>query len=164
MLCYIGIQPINNIMIVSSAQQRDPAIHTHVCNLPQIPLPSRLPHDIEPSSLCYTVGPCWLSILNVVVHIGRSQTPTLSLPLTFPAVTINSFLKSVSLFLFQSLRYLNFALPSYFVLSVYPAFCMVLPLPLLSTVFPTANRKVSFFLFFQRLPSTFNMPVALNLK
>ena len=129
-------------MIVSSAQQRDPAIHTDVSNLPQIPLPSRLPHDIEPSSLCYTVGPCWLSILNVVVHTGRSQTPSLSLPLTLHPVTINSFLKSVSLFLFQLLRYLNPALPSYFVLSVDPAFCMVLPLPLLPTIFPTANRKV----------------------
>ena len=32
--------------------------------LPQTPLPSRLLHNIEQSSLCYTVGPCWLSILN----------------------------------------------------------------------------------------------------
>ena len=31
---------------------------THI--LPQTPLPSRLPRNIEQSSLCYTVGPCWL--------------------------------------------------------------------------------------------------------
>ena len=31
---------------------------------PQSLLPSRLPYDIEQSSMCYTVGPCWLSILN----------------------------------------------------------------------------------------------------
>ena len=29
----------------------------HVSMLPQTPLPSRLPHDIEQSSLCYRVGP-----------------------------------------------------------------------------------------------------------
>ena len=39
----IGVQPVNNIMIVSGGQQRDSAIHTHVSVLPQNPLPSRLP-------------------------------------------------------------------------------------------------------------------------
>ena len=33
--------------------------------LPQTPLPSRLPYHIEQNCLCYTVGPCWLSILNI---------------------------------------------------------------------------------------------------
>ena len=47
-------------MIVSGEQQRDSAIHIHVPILPQTPLPSRLPHNIEQSSLCCTVGPCWL--------------------------------------------------------------------------------------------------------
>ena len=31
--------------------------------LPQKPFPSRLPHNSEQSSLWYTVGPCWLSLL-----------------------------------------------------------------------------------------------------
>ena len=39
----------------------------HVSILPQTPLTSRLPHNIEQSSLCYRVGPCWLSILNIAV-------------------------------------------------------------------------------------------------
>ena len=52
-------------MIGSGGQQRDSAMHTHVSILPQTPLPSRLPHNIEQSSLCYTVGPSWLSILNI---------------------------------------------------------------------------------------------------
>ena len=34
-------------MIVSGAQQNDTAIHIHVSILPQTPLPSRLPHNIE---------------------------------------------------------------------------------------------------------------------
>ena len=39
----------------------------HVPTLPQNPLTSRLPHNIEQSSLCYRVGSCWLSILNIAV-------------------------------------------------------------------------------------------------
>ena len=42
--------------------QRDSAIHIHVSILPQTPLPSRLPHNIEQNSLGSIVGPCWLSI------------------------------------------------------------------------------------------------------
>ena len=42
----------------------------------------------EFSSLCYTVGPCWLFILYIVVCICSSQTPNLPLPSIF------SFLKN----------------------------------------------------------------------
>ena len=63
-LFYIGIQLINNVT-ASDGQQRDSAIHIQVSILPQTPLPSRLPPNIEQSSLCYTVGACWLSILNI---------------------------------------------------------------------------------------------------
>ena len=45
-------------------------IHTHVSILLQTPLSSRLQHNIEQSSLCYTVGPCCLSILYIVVCIS----------------------------------------------------------------------------------------------
>ena len=58
--------PINNIVIASGRQQRDSAMYTHISILPQIPsnfLPFRFPHNIEQSSLCYTVGPSWLCIL-----------------------------------------------------------------------------------------------------
>ena len=61
----------------------------------------RLLQSIEYSSLHYTVGLCWLSILYTVVCICYSQTPNLSLPpRLFPFVTIRSFSMSVSLFLF----------------------------------------------------------------
>lgn len=40
--------------------------------------------DIGHSSLCYTMGPCCLSVLYVVVCISSSQTPGLSLPHYFP--------------------------------------------------------------------------------
>ena len=54
-------------MIVSGAQQSNSAIVILVPILPQTPLPSRLPHNILQNSLCYTtLGPCWLSILDIV--------------------------------------------------------------------------------------------------
>ena len=53
--------------MVSGARQRGSAIHTHVSILLQTPVPSRLPHNSEQSSLCYTVGPCWLSIYSIAV-------------------------------------------------------------------------------------------------
>ena len=96
-----GVQLINNVVLVSGVQQSDLVIHIHVSILLQILFPFRLLHNMEQSSLCYTVGPCWLSILNIIACIYQSQTPNLSLPPTFPPlVTINLFSKSVSLFLF----------------------------------------------------------------
>ena len=58
---------------VSGVQQSDLAtyIHIYICiyTLFQILFHYRLLEDIEHSSLCYTVGPCWLSILYIVVCI-----------------------------------------------------------------------------------------------
>ena len=51
---------------------------------PELPFPSRLQHNVKQSFLCYTVGPCWFSILNIAVYTCRSQTPKLSLPLILP--------------------------------------------------------------------------------
>ena len=50
-------------MIVSGVQQSDSVIHVHISILFQILFPFSLLHNIEQSSLCYTAGPCWLSIL-----------------------------------------------------------------------------------------------------
>ena len=58
---------INNVVLVSGVQQSDSVIHIHVSILFQILFPFRLSDNIEQSSLCYTVGPCWLSILNIAV-------------------------------------------------------------------------------------------------
>ena len=68
-------QLINNVVIVSGEQRRDSAIHIHVSILSSTPLPSRLPHNTEQSSLSYTVGPCYLFILNMTVCTSPSQTP-----------------------------------------------------------------------------------------
>ena len=54
-------------MIVLGEQQRDSAIQIRVSILPQPPFLSRLPHNIEQSSICYTGAPCWLSFLNIAM-------------------------------------------------------------------------------------------------
>ena len=64
------------------------ATHAHVSILPQSPLPSNLPHDMEQSSLCCPAGPCWFSMLNTAVCPCPSQTPWLSLPHPSPLGTI----------------------------------------------------------------------------
>ena len=74
----VVVKPINNGVIVAGEQWRDSAIHVHVSILFQTPLPSRLPHNIEQSSMCCTVGPCWLSILNIAVCTCPVQTLTIS--------------------------------------------------------------------------------------
>ena len=63
----IWVQLINNVVVVSDEQQRDSDIHVPVSILPPNPLPSRLAHNVERSFTCYTICPCWLSILNIAV-------------------------------------------------------------------------------------------------
>ena len=71
---------INNVVLVSGVQQSDSVMQMQVSILFQILFPFRLLQNVEQSSLCYTVGPCWLSMLNITVCTCQSQTPSLSLP------------------------------------------------------------------------------------
>ena len=64
----------------SGRQQRDSVIYKHVYILRHIPLSSRQLHSNRQSSLCYTVGLCWLSILNIAIFIYQYQTSKLSFP------------------------------------------------------------------------------------
>ena len=43
----IGVELVNNAVTVSGEQPRGSAIHIDVSVLPQTPLPSKLPHNIE---------------------------------------------------------------------------------------------------------------------
>ena len=64
-------------MLASGVQQSDSV--THVSILFQILFPFNLLQSIQQSSLSYTVGPRWLSILNVAVCTCQSQTFNISL-------------------------------------------------------------------------------------
>ena len=65
-LC-IEVYPINNVLVVLGEKQRGSAIHIHISILPQTPLPSRLAYNTEYSSMCNTIGLCWLSILSITM-------------------------------------------------------------------------------------------------
>ena len=74
-------------MLISAVQKSDLVIHIYTFFFP-ILFHCGLFHEIRYSSLCYTVGPCCLSILNVLVCIYQPQTrsPSLSLPPWQPQV------------------------------------------------------------------------------
>ena len=50
---------INNVVLVSGIQPGDAVIHMRVSVLFQVLFPLKLLQNMELSSLCYTVGPCW---------------------------------------------------------------------------------------------------------
>ena len=83
---------IYKVVLVSGVQQSNLVTHTHVSIRFQILFPSRSLQSIEDSSLYYTIGPCWLSILYIVVCVCvcSSQALDLCLPIyLFPLVILN---------------------------------------------------------------------------
>ena len=72
----IGAQPINNVVIVSNGQQRESGYIYVYPFSPQTPLPFRLPHNVEQSSWCCTVGP-----FDTVMCTCPSQLPKNPFPL-----------------------------------------------------------------------------------
>jgi len=88
-------------MLVSDVQHRDSVyIYIYIYIHFQILFLYKLLQNIEYSSLCYTIDPCWLSTLYILVCIYESQPPSLSLSPLSPLVTISLFSMSVGLFLF----------------------------------------------------------------
>ena len=72
------VTPKECCVIVSGIQQSDSGIHIHVFILFQILFSFGLLQNIEQHFLCYTIGSCWLIILNIAVCTCQSQTPKLS--------------------------------------------------------------------------------------
>ena len=56
----------------------DSVICIHVFTLSRILFPCRLIQNIEYRFLCYTFSPRWLSVLCIIVCVGKSQNPHLS--------------------------------------------------------------------------------------
>ena len=73
---------LTSVVIVSGIQKSGSVIHIHVSILSQILFPFRLLHNVAQSSLGYTGGLCWLSILSIAVYVCQSQILSLSLPPT----------------------------------------------------------------------------------
>ena len=66
---------MNKVVLVSGVQPSDSVTRIHLSILLHILFLFRLLHNIEPSSMCYTVGPWGLPILNITVCTCPSQTP-----------------------------------------------------------------------------------------
>ena len=128
-------------MIVSSGQQRDSAIPIHVSILPKTPLPSRLQCNIEQSSLCYTVGPCWLSILNIAVFTCLSQT----LYLSFPPVNVRSPSPWVCFLFFRNHFFLDSAIKGCCMTFLF-VWLTSLSMTISRSIHVAANAIISFFL------------------
>ena len=75
-LFYTGVEFMNEVVLVSGVQLSDSVTRIHLSILLHILFLFRLLHNIEPSPLCYTVGTCWLSMLNTAVCECPSQTPS----------------------------------------------------------------------------------------
>ena len=89
---------VNNVL-VSGVQQSDSVMPV----LFLILFPFRLLQNIEPSSLCYIVDTCWLSIYLFKIQWYVPVNPRLpiySRSHLFPWVTVSLLSKSMSLFLF----------------------------------------------------------------
>ena len=86
LLMFIGVQLLYNVVLVSTAQQNESAIHIHRSSPFWVSLPFRTPQCIKYSSLCYTVCSHQLSILYIVsiVCMCQSQYPNSSHPTPFP--------------------------------------------------------------------------------
>ena len=89
---------MNNGVLISGVQQSDLVTHIHESILCQVLFPFRLLQSIEQSSLCYTVGPCWLFILYIVVCVNPNLPIYPSPP--FPLGNRSLFSTSVTLSLF----------------------------------------------------------------
>ena len=70
-LISIGVQLIYSVVFISAVQQNDSVIHIYIYIyfFFYIFFHYRLFQDIEYSSMCYTIGPCWLSVLYIIVCI-----------------------------------------------------------------------------------------------
>ena len=92
---------MNNVVLISGVQQSDSVIHMDVYIPSQILSQWGWLENIVLSSLCYTVDPCWFSILNIS-SVYMFIENSLIIPSLYPYVlaTTSSFSKSVGLPLF----------------------------------------------------------------
>ena len=75
---FIGVQLLYNIVLVSTVQQSESAIHIHISPLLWISFSFNSPQSIEQSSLSYTVCSHQLSILCIVSIVYICQYQSLS--------------------------------------------------------------------------------------
>ena len=78
----MGYKLIHNVVLFSGSKVIQLCIQNH--SFPDCS-PCRLLQNIEWSSHCCTVGPCWLCILCIVVYNINHKLPVKSSPSSFPS-------------------------------------------------------------------------------
>ena len=92
-----SISLLNNFVLFAGVQQSDSVIHIHVTVLFQICLPLRL-HNIDQSSLCFIVHPCWFSSDQLLCCVWLFATPrTAACPASLSITSSRSLLKLMSI-------------------------------------------------------------------
>ena len=81
-----------NVVLVLGVQQSESVVHMHICMLLKVLFPYRSLQSTEQSSLCYTEGPYWFSVLYIVMCQSQSSLSLLE--------SVSLFSTSVTLFLF----------------------------------------------------------------
>ena len=97
LLFLIEAQLIYNVVPIPTVQQSDSFVH--ICTFFFLFFSIMVYHRIL-NIVCHILGPCCLSILNIIVCIYQLQTPSPSLSLPSPLATTSLFFMSMSLFLF----------------------------------------------------------------
>ena len=91
---------------------REAAILSRVSILPQTPLLSRMPHNIEQNSMCYSRSLLVIHFKYSNVYLSLPNSLTITSPHLFILATISSFCKSMSLFLFcKFISVISFYIP-----------------------------------------------------
>ena len=100
---FIEVQLSYNAVLASGAQQSDSVIYVHIYSHIYTLFHYDLSQDIEYHSLCYTVGPCCLSILHIYtgLHLQIPKAQCISPPLPLSLATTSLFSMSMRLFLFR---------------------------------------------------------------
>ena len=94
----VGVQLINNVVIVSDEQ--DSAVHMHISMLPQTLFPSRLPHSLKQSHVLYNRSLLDVHFKYSSVYLSIPNSLSIPSPDSLPLAPISSFSRSVSYFLF----------------------------------------------------------------
>ena len=95
--CFIDVELIYNVVLMSAVQQSDPVIHIYVCMLFCILFHYGLSGDIEYGSVCCRVGPCLFIVYKILCYLLIENSLSSPPPFTSPLANKSVFSMFVSL-------------------------------------------------------------------
>ena len=148
---FILLKLINNDVPISPIQQSDSVVHAYiyVYIFKNSVFHYGLSQEIGYRFLCYTVGFCCLSILNITVYIHWPQTPSPSIPSSLPIGNHKSVL-----YVYESVSVLQIgSLMPYFRFHIKViTYGISLSMRISSFIHVLANVTISFILWLSSIP------------